>query len=94
MVLRIKTNFNGTTFPAIEIRNDAGTAPGTTVLFSITGTTVLPIGLNTTVQRLHPDGTSTFTLAANTSYWMVVRANESFEWWASNPSIRRQALVT
>ena len=88
VVLRIKTNFNGTTLPSIEIRNDAGTAPGTTVLFSIDGTTPLPSGLNTTVQSYTLTATSTFTLAANTSYWMVVRARPgSFEWWASNPSI-------
>ena len=88
VVLRIKTNFNGTTLPAIEIRNDAGTAPGTTVLFGIDGTTPLPSGLNTTVQSYTLTATSKFTLAANTSYWMVVRARPgSFEWWASNPSI-------
>jgi len=52
VILRVKTNAGGTNIPSIDIRNDTGSAPGTTVLFTIDGTTALPIstGTATTVQ--------------------------------------------
>jgi hypothetical protein len=87
VILRIKTNANGTNIPAIDIRNDAGTTPGTTVLFTIDGTTALPTG-TTTVQDYTLTATSTITLNANTSYWLVIRAKQgTFEWWQSSPAI-------
>jgi hypothetical protein len=89
VILRIKTNASGSNVPAIDIRNDGGTVPGTNVLFSIEGTTDLPNGgLSTTVQDYKLTATSSFTLNANTSYWFVVRVKKgTFEWWSSNPPI-------
>jgi hypothetical protein len=89
VLIRCKTNAGGSNIPAIDIRNDAGKTPGTTVLFTINGTTALPIassgGPPPDVADYKLTATSTFTLAANTSYWFVVRAKEgTFEWWYSS----------
>ena len=88
VLIRCKTNASGTNIPAIDIRNDAGTTPGANVLFTIDGTTALPpgaAGTTTKVMDYKFTATSTFTLAANTSYWFVVRAKQgAFEWWYSS----------
>lgn len=87
--IRCKTNADGSNIPAIDIRNDAGTSPGDSVLFTIDGTTALPVasgGNSTKVMDYEFTATSRFTLAANTSYWFVVRAKQgTFEWWGSDP---------
>jgi hypothetical protein len=89
VIIRCKSNASGTNIPAIDIRNDAGTTPGTTVLVSIAGTTPLPTpsgGNFPSVQDYTMTATSAFTLAANTSYWIVVRVEQgTFEWWYSAP---------
>src|SRR6202040_2621176 len=87
VLIRCKTNAPGTNIPAIDIRNDAGATPGTSVLFTIDGTTALPVGSSgnfTSVADYKFTATSLFTLAANTSYWFVVRAKQgTFEWWST-----------
>lgn len=91
VILRAKTNAAGTNIPAIEIRNDAGTKPGSTVLLTIDGVIPLPIvaaNPGTLVQDYKLTATSAFTLTGNTTYWLVVKAKAgTYEWWQSNPSI-------
>ncbi|MFN2541598.1 MAG: choice-of-anchor R domain-containing protein [Chthoniobacterales bacterium] len=89
VILRVHTSSSGPNVPAIDIRNDAGTDPGTSVLFTIEGTTNLaPNGMFDQPEDYTLTATSSFTLAANTTYWLVVRAKSgSFEWWRSNPTI-------
>src|ERR1043166_6651450 len=68
VILRLHTNSNGSNIPAIDIRNDAGSDPGTTVLFTIEGTTSLaPNGMFDHPEDYTLFATSTFTLTANTS---------------------------
>lgn len=91
VVLRVKTNAAGSNIPAIEIRNDAGTKPGSKVLLTIDGVLPLPIvatNPGTIVQDYKLTATSAFTLKQSTTYWLVVKAKEgTYEWWQSNPSI-------
>lgn len=89
-ILRLDSYATGET-PLVQIRNDGGSNPGSTVLASFTNPTAQGAGIfNYTFTP-----TSPFTFAAGTKYWLYVTSTSGqFGWNASSPSITPTGIAT
>ena len=77
--------------PLVQIRNDGGINPGSTVLASFTNPT--PQGLGVFSYTFTPTGPFTFT--AGTKYWLyVISTSGSFDWRASSTNQTPTGIAT
>lgn len=90
VVLRLG-NFESADTLLLEIRNDAGGNPGSTVLATFTS----PTGQGASTLDYTFTPTTTFTLSSSTNYWLVAAvSNGSVAWRANNPGIAPTGVAT
>lgn len=90
VVLRL-SNFDAADTPVVEIRNDGGTNPGSTVLANFTN----PAGQGAAFLDYTFTPTSAFTLSSSTKYWLVVSSsNGHYDWSANIPNQAPTGLAT
>lgn len=93
LVLRLR-NFEASDQVIVELRDFTGSSliPGTNTLLSFSSPT--GGGADVADYLFTPDGS--FTLQANTTYWLLVRgaAGTSVDWMASSPGIPPTGLAT